>query len=128
MRNKTGLKRAAAWLLAALLLIAVSRILTGCGAKTMQIKVTDRDANTFVLVDGSGAEIEYDKLMLDGKEVVDHYCSSVQGLDSVAFATGEGQIVRDGSSVTLSGCQSYTAAAELTYELSDGVLTITGTK
>lgn len=115
--------------LVAIVLLAFT--LTGCGsgAKTLKIVNVDSMANTFDLVDvATKQKIAYDKLMLMGQEVIDHFCTSaVTG--SVVFAVKEGQIVREGNRVTLGeGLTAYTAYAEMEYELADGVLNITKQK
>ena len=110
------------------LLIAGLTILSGCGAKkTIHLKVTDEQKNTFMFVDTSGKEIQYDSLIVGGKEVIDHHCTTMMGQGCVVFSTEEGQIVREAGRITYGGT-SYTEAAELLYELDNGVLTITGTK
>ncbi|MGP1349790.1 MAG: hypothetical protein ACTTK0_09155 [Stomatobaculum sp.] len=120
-------RKTTGFFLTVFLMLAISVLLTGCGQKTLQIKVIDKQENTFMFVDSSGNEIEYDSLVIGGKEVIDYQCTEMLGLGCVAFATEEGQIVREGGRTTYSG-QAYTEAAELLYELKDGVLTITGTK
>lgn len=94
----------------------------------MKLANVNEAANTFDLVDSrSGQKLEYDKLIVNGKEVVDWHCTGVAGSEVVVFATEAGQIVRDGNRTTYSG-QAYTIDAKLEYELKDGTLTITGVK
>ena len=112
-----------------LLVIAVAAVCTGCaGKKTMAIANVDEAANTFDLVDTATKQaLKYDKLIVNGKEVVDWLCAGMVGSKVVVFATEEGQITRDGKKTTYSG-QGYTTDAKLEYELKDGTLTITGSK
>ena len=109
-----------------LLVIAVAAVCTGCaGKKTMAIANVDEAANTFDLVDTATKQaLKYDKLIVNGKEVVDWLCAGMVGSKVVVFATEEGQIVREGKKTTYSG-QGYTTDAKLEYELKDGTLTIT---
>ena len=111
------------------LLLVIAMVCTGCGGKkTMTIANVNEAANTFDLVDtGTKQVLEYDKLIVNGKEVVDWLCTSMAGSKAVVFATEEGQIVRDGNRTTYSG-QGYTTVAKLEYELKDGTLTIIGVK
>lgn len=115
-------------ILAAILIgVLMLCLLTGCSkAKTIRIANVDAAANTFDFLDtSSGVKIEYNKLIVDGEEVIDYEVSS--GIvTSVMFATREGQIVREGNRTTFSDMTAYTINAELLYELNDGVLTITG--
>ena len=112
-----------------LLVIAVAAVCTGCaGKKTMAIANVDEAANTFDLVDTITKQaLKYDKLIVNGKEVVDWLCTSMAGSKAVVFATVEGQIARDGKKTTYSG-QGYTTDAKPEYELKDGTLTIIGSK
>lgn len=112
-----------------LLVVAIALACAGCGGKkTMRIANVDEAANTFDLVDsGSKQKLEHDKLIVNGREVVDWLCTGMAGSKAVVFATEEGQIVRDGNRTTYSG-QAYTTDAKLEYELKDGVLTIIGAK
>lgn len=115
-------------LIIALLAVAVAFACAGCGEKTLKIANVDEAANTFDLVDSSsGRKIEYDRLTVNGKDVVDWLCTGIMSSQAVVFATEEGQIIRDGSKTTFNG-QGYTTAARLSYELKDGVLNITGSK
>ena len=118
--KKTGI------ILALLLLLSLC---VGCGGKkTMKLANVNEAKNTFDLVDsGTGQRIEYDRLIIDGKEVVDWLCTSMAGSDAVVFATEEGQIVRDGNRTTFSG-HGYTTEASMEYKLEDGTLTVTGIK
>ena len=118
--NKTGI------ILALLLLLSLC---AGCGGnKTMRIANVNEAANTFDFVDSStGQKLEYDRLIIDGKEVVDWLCTNMAGSDAVVFATEEGQIVRDGNRTTYSG-HGYTTEAGMEYKLEDGTLTVTGIK
>lgn len=113
----------------ALMLALAACALVGCGGgKTLRITNVNVEANTFDLVEsGSGAKVSYDKLVVNGKEVIDWACSSMTG-GTVMFATEEGQIVRKGNETTFNNLTAYTSAAKLEYELKDGVLTITGVK
>ena len=112
-----------------MLVIAVAAVCAGCaGKKTMAIANVDEAANTFDLVDtGTKQALKYDKLIVNGKEVVDWLCTGMAGSKAVVFAREEGQIARDGKKTTYSG-QGYTTDANLEYELKDGTLTITGSK
>ena len=118
--NKTGI------ILALLLLLSLC---AGCGGnKTMKIDNVNEAANTFDFVDiSTGQKLEYDRLIIDGKEVVDWLCTNMAGSDAVVFATEEGQIVRDGNRTTYSG-HGYTTEAGMEYKLEDGTLTVTGIK
>lgn len=112
---------------AALLVAAIALVCAGCGKNTMRIENLNKEANTFDFVDTkTGQTIQYDKLILNGKEVIDHQVMTGMA-DSVAFATEEGQIVREGAKVSVSG-QGYTEAAELEYQLDGGTLTIIDSK
>ena len=114
---------------AAAMLLAAACVLTGCGKKTIRIANVNETENTFDLVEsGSGKKVAYDRLIVDGKEVIDWACIDMAGMDAVMFATEEGQIVREGNQTSFSGMKAYTTAAELLYDMKDGVLTITGTK
>lgn len=112
-----------------LLVIAVAVVCAGCGGKkTLTIANVDEAANTFDLVDtGTKQVLEYDKLFVNGKEVVDWLCTGTVGYKTVVFATEKSQIVRDGNKITYSG-QGYTTVAKLEYELKDDTLTIIGVK
>lgn len=93
----------------------------------LKIENVNTSANTFDLVDTkSGEAINYDILIVEDKEVVDSQCMGVMGTPSVLFATEDGQIERDGNTVTANGGKAYTTAAELEYTLEDGTLTIIG--
>ena len=111
----------------ALLALAIALSIAGCGKKTIRIANVNEEKNTFDFVDGSGKKIAYDRLVVNGKEVVDWQCMSMAMNQTVVFATEEGQIVREGNKTTYGG-QGYTTNAELYYELKDGTLTILGTK
>ena len=112
-----------------LALLALALVCTACGGKkTMKLANVNAAANTFELVDsGSGQKLAYDRLIVNGKEVVDWLCTGMAGAEVVVFATEEGQIVRDGNTTSYSG-QGYSTVAKLEYELKDGTLTITGVK
>ena len=62
-----------------LLVIAVAAVCAGCvGKKTMAIANVDEVANTFDLVDtGTKQALKYDELIVNGKEVVDWLCTSM---------------------------------------------------
>lgn len=110
-----------------LAVMAIAAVCVGCGKTTMKIDNLNKEANTFDFVDTkTGQKIQYEKLIIDGKEVIDHQIMTGMA-DSVVFATEEGQIVRDGATTSVSG-QGYTPAAELEYELKGGTLTILGEK
>ncbi len=116
-------------ILAVSVVLAAACMLAGCGKKTIRIANVDEAKNTFDFIEsGSGKKVAYEKLVVDGKEVIDWACTSLAGVDAVMFATEEGQIVREGNRTSFSGMKAYTTAAELLYDLKDGVLTITGTK
>ncbi len=105
--------------------ILAAFILAGCGGETAKITNIDGTANTFDIIDTKTNQVlKYDKLVILGKEVIDHYCMS-SITDSVAFAFEESQIIRDGSSVTLDGENANTIHAEFEYTLTDGILTLT---
>ena len=114
---------------AAILLLALAAALSfaGCGKKTIRLANVNEEKNTFDFVDGSGKKIEYDRLVVNGKEVVDWQCTGMAMYQTVIFATEAGQIVREGNKTSYSG-QGYTTNAELLYELKGGTLTILGTK
>ena len=118
------------WISVSLLIALLVLICTGCGAgqKTLKIANVDKDANTFDLVDTRTRQtIQYDKLILEDKEVVDWLCTEIMGGHFVVLATEPGQIVRDGDKVTFSG-HGYGTTVDLKYELKDGTLTILGEK
>ena len=109
------------------IVLAAALALAGCGKKTMKIANVNEAANTFDFVDGSGNKISYDRLVVNGKEVLDWQCMSMAMNQTVVFATEEGQIVREGNRTTYGG-QAYTTNAKLVYELKDGTLTILDVK
>jgi len=80
----------------------------------------------FVDVNG-GKKLSYNKLILDGKEVVDTHCwDAAFGGKNVAFAFKRGEIVRSGNSLSLNNCRVFTEHVILNYKLEDEVLTILG--
>lgn len=120
------MKKAFAVIITSILMMC---LMVSCGEKTMRIANLDQSTNSFSFIDtSSGEEIEYDKLILDGQEVIDYAISSNAFADSIMFATKEGQIVREGNRTEFSDMTAYTTEAELIYELKDGVLTIIGVK
>jgi len=114
-------------ILAVLTTIAFCAFIAGCGGgNKLRIANVNKAENTFDFVDTkSGSIIRYQKLMLDGKEVVDHYCgeSIVGRSGTVLFAHDRSQIVRNGGSVAMSG-GSYSTHAVFNYKLEGGVLSI----
>ena len=85
----------------------------------------DVQRQSFRFVDAkSGKELSYNKLIIVDNVVIDTYVDQMM-TKSVAFAFKEGDIVREGGSVTLN-CLVYTEYAELNYTLENGVLTILG--
>ena len=118
------LKKITVLLFSAMLVVMLSACADG---KTLKIENVNTSANTFDFVDTiSGEKIVYDRLILDGEDVVDFQCTASFS-SSVVFATEEGQIVREGNKITYNG-KAYTTAAELKYTLEDGTLSITGTE
>ena len=86
----------------------------------------DVERQSFRFVDSkSGRELSYNKLIVDGNAVIDTYVMAMM-TKSVAFAFKEGEIVREGGSVTLNCKIAYTEHSELNYTLENGVLTILG--
>ncbi|MDR1347150.1 MAG: hypothetical protein LBJ63_01780 [Prevotellaceae bacterium] len=100
---------------------------SACSQNKMKLDI-NAEAGTFGFVDvNSGMRLSYDKLIINGKEVVDTHCSGGSAMTgkSVTFAFNRGDIIRNGNSVTTTG-DTYTEYAVLKYKLENGVLTILG--
>ncbi|WP_283170173.1 hypothetical protein [Curtanaerobium respiraculi] len=119
------MKRLTALVLAAAMVAVLAIAGCGAGVHKMRIENVNARTDTFDFVDNAtGETISYDTLVISGKKVVDHSCmSSMDG--TVVFAFEGGQIKRDSNTTTYNGGRGITTAAVLTYELSDGVLTVT---
>jgi len=103
----------------------VFALLTSCsGAPKLKLDI-DSAKGTFSFVDiSTGKRLSYQKLFINGKEVIDTHCMSGGMFKSVAFAFEKGEIVRNGSSVTFNCKIAFTEHAELKYKLENGTLTL----
>jgi hypothetical protein len=98
-----------------------------CSQGTKAKLIIDVERMYFVFVDAkSGSVLLCKKLIINGKEVVDAHITTALGMKSVVFATEEGEIVRDGNSVTFKS-EGYTENTIFRYRLENDVLTILGT-
>jgi hypothetical protein len=91
----------------------------------MKIAHVNVTTGTFDFVDvRTGEKVLYQKLKLDDVDVVAFHCSSFGAGESVVFVLNEGDIVKEGNTVTYTGGHAYTTHAVLKYKLENGVLTI----
>jgi len=103
-------------------------LLAGCGQGEPKMRIViDAATRTFSFQDvASGQTItSFNMLTLEGKRVVDTHVTT-GFVEGVVFALNEGEIVRTGNSVTISGAKAITKHAVLKYKLENGVLSITG--
>ena len=139
-RQQKGRKIMKKLLSAAFLIVLFALVLCSCG-KTISITNIDSNKNTFDFVDSSGRVVLFDKMIINGKEVIDYECSGIGKNGAVVFATEKGQIIREETvseedgvetitrrTTFASNVKAYTPAAKFTFEFADGVLTITGEK